>query len=86
MGVREVFGSGRSVVVYLYAAENSGTLSRSAMQERNWNMGGCNCPKMNIECASEGQCDCTQNSQMRLSSPSETGKSSAVTSNIVMTE
>ena len=67
----------------LYAAENSGTLTRSAMQERNWNMGGCNCSKINIECASEGQCDCTHTSQMRLNSPSETGthgKSSAVTS------
>ena len=57
--VGEALGSGRSVVVYLYAAENSGTLSRSAMQERNWNMGGCNCSKISIECASEGQCDCT---------------------------
>ena len=68
--------------MYLYAAENSGTLSRSAMQERNWDMRGCNCSKMSIECAS-GQCDCTENSQVRLNSPSETGtygKSSEVTS------
>ena len=64
----EAFGAGRSAVVCLLAAKNSETLRRSAIQERNWNAGGWNCSKIYIKYASEGQCDYTQSSQMRLNS------------------
>ena len=50
MGFEEPLGWGGRLSCKWYDAENSETLStsRSAMQDRNLNMGGCNCSKMHV--------------------------------------